>query len=158
MALDQYTPGFRLIDGGQLNAMVDEVNNLTGNGTPGPVTASTLVATGAVVALDNIETGITAHAGGGQASAYQLSKVVSLISTVATAANSVKLPAPTTVGQLQVVINGAASNSMQVFGFGTDTINGVATGTGVAQAAGKTGLFVATSTGTAASWYRILSA
>jgi hypothetical protein len=40
---------------------------------------------------------------------------------------------------------------MQVFGSGTDTINGVATATGVAQAAGKTGIYVATTTGAAAS-------
>lgn len=31
-ALEQFTPGFRLTDGGQLNQMVDVVNGLTGNG------------------------------------------------------------------------------------------------------------------------------
>lgn len=33
--LNDYPPGFRLIDGSQLNLMVDQVNNLTGNGTAG---------------------------------------------------------------------------------------------------------------------------
>jgi hypothetical protein len=47
---------------------------------------------------------------------------------------------------------------MQVYGSGTDTINGVVTATGVAQAAGKTGIYVATTTGAAAAWFRLLSA
>ncbi len=34
-ALKHYQPGPRLIDGTQLNLMVDQVNNLTGNGTAG---------------------------------------------------------------------------------------------------------------------------
>lgn len=45
-ALEHYTSGFRLIDGDQLNLMVDEVNNLSGGGTAGPVTATTLSASG----------------------------------------------------------------------------------------------------------------
>lgn len=32
MALDQFTPGFRLVDGSQLNETVDLLNTLTGNG------------------------------------------------------------------------------------------------------------------------------
>lgn len=43
-------------------------------------------------ALDLTETGITAHAGGGQASAYALTKLVSVVSTVATTNDSVKFP------------------------------------------------------------------
>lgn len=39
-SLQHYLPGFRTIDGSQLNLMVDQVNNLTGNGTASPVTAS----------------------------------------------------------------------------------------------------------------------
>ena len=39
--LQQYQAGPRLIDGTQLNLMVDQVNNLTGNGTPGAVTGTT---------------------------------------------------------------------------------------------------------------------
>lgn len=39
--LNHYQPGSRLIDGSQLNKMVDVVNNLSGHGTPGPVTGTT---------------------------------------------------------------------------------------------------------------------
>lgn len=98
--------------------------------------------------------GLTAYAGGGQANALQLTKGVNRISTVATAADSVKLPA-SVPGRIVWITNGAASNSMQVFGAGTDTINDVATATGVAQAAGKTAAYVCSVAG---KWYRDLSA
>lgn len=88
--------------------------------------------------LDILVTGITAKAGGGQATATLLTGTINSVDTVATAADSVKLqlcaggagpPKRTTV------VNTSA-NSLQVFGSGTDTIDGVATGTGVALAAG----------------------
>ncbi|MBZ9939147.1 hypothetical protein LB518_22815 [Mesorhizobium sp. BR1-1-16] len=100
------------------------------------------------------ETGITAYAGGGQTNARQLVASVNHVTTVATAADSVKLPA-SVVGLVIVITNGAASNSMQVFGAGTDTINDVATATGVAQAAGKSAIY---SCPVAGKWYRNLSA
>jgi hypothetical protein len=137
---------------------IDTLTVTNGVTNAGITSTGTMDLQGAVFALDNTETGITAHSGGGQSSAYQLSKVVSIVGTVGTAADSVKLPAPSKVGQIAIVHNGAASNSMQVYGSGTDTINGVATGTGVAQAAGKMAIYVATSTGTAATWFRILGA
>lgn len=40
-ALRDFPPGFRLIDGTQLNLMVDVVNNLTGNGTAQAITGTT---------------------------------------------------------------------------------------------------------------------
>lgn len=97
---------------------------------------------------------LTAHAGGGQAAALLLAKVVNRVSTVATAADSVKLPA-SSPGMQITIINDAAVNSMQVFGTNPDTINNVATGTGVAQAAGKTAIY---SCPVAGKWYRVLSA
>jgi hypothetical protein len=97
---------------------------------------------------------ITAYAGGGQASATLLAAQVNRIATVATAADSVKLPV-SVAGMVVHVINGAASNSMQVFGSGTDTINDVATATGVAQAAGKSATYLCPVAG---KWYRVLSA
>lgn len=107
--------------------------------------------------LRNLVTGLTAHAGGGQASATPLTGQYNSVDTVATGADSVALPLPTEVGQLIVVVNNTAA-SMQVFGSGTDTINGVATATGVAHAAGKTAVYIAASKGTAANWFRLLSA
>lgn len=108
--------------------------------------------------VQSVTTGITAHAGGGQANALALTALYNQIDTVGSAADSVKLPAPSFVGQLIIVNNNAAANSMQVFGAGTDTINGVATGTGVAQAAGKIAIYIASTVGTAATWFRLLSA
>lgn len=97
---------------------------------------------------------LTAHAGGGQASALQLTASINRVTTVGTAADSVKLPisAP---GLSVVVINAAAVNAMQVFGTSPDTINGVATGTGVSLAAGKTATYFCTVAG---AWHQQLSA
>lgn len=97
---------------------------------------------------------IAAAAGGGQTNATPLTSGVSRITTVATAADSVKLPA-SVAGMFVLVVNGHATNSMQVFGAGTDTINDIATATGVAQAAGKAALYFCPVAG---KWYRILSA
>lgn len=80
--------------------------------------------------------GVTAHAGGGQGSATVLPGTFSRVDTVATGADSVAAPVLATVGA-QFWGRNASANSMQLFGQGTDTINGVATGTGVAVAAGK---------------------
>lgn len=78
---------------------------------------------------------LTAHSGGGQGSALALTKQINNVATVAAPADSVKLPV-SVAGRTITIINSAATNAMQVFGAGTDTINGVATGTGVSQAAG----------------------
>jgi hypothetical protein len=85
-------------------------------------------------------TGITANAGGGQGSATALTKEVNNVTTVATAADSVKLP--TSVAGLKIVVLNNGANNMQVFGAGTDTINGVATATGVSQLASSAVLYV----------------
>lgn len=98
-------------------------------------------------------TGVVAFAGGGQASATLISTPLAEVATVATAADSVKLPA-SVPGTVVVLVNSSA-NSMQVFGSGTDTINAVATGTGVAQAGGKTAAYYCTAAG---KWFRDLSA
>lgn len=100
-------------------------------------------------------TGIVALASGGQTGATPLLGTVNSVDTVANANDSVALPAATGLGRPIVVINTTASTSMQVFGSGTDTINGVATGTGVAQAAGKTAVYISAVPG---AWYRLLSA
>ncbi len=62
-------------------------------------------------ALDTVstQTGITAHAGGGQASATQLTASQCQISTCATIGDSVKLPPSQAGTQITVVNNGAAS-------------------------------------------------
>lgn len=109
-------------------------------GTPGTI-SGTVKATmdAAGIWQYSNTTGITAFAGGGQTNATQLTTVINRIITVATAADSVKLPVAV-AGMIVVVIN-ASSNACQVFGTSPATINGVATGTGVSLAAGKTALY-----------------
>ena len=78
---------------------------------------------------------ITAKAGGGQANATQLTAQNNRITICASAADSVKLPTGAPLGTPVWVRNDGA-NSAQVFATSPGTINGVATGTGVALAAG----------------------
>lgn len=101
--------------------------------------------------------GLTAHSGGTQAAALALTAGYNEITTVAAANDSVALPLAT-IGTTVMVTNAAATNSMQVFGAGTDTINNVATATGVAQAAGKTAVYYCTKAAPGGNWYRCLSA
>lgn len=77
-------------------------------------------------------TGVTAHSGGGQASATLLTGALNTVVTVAADGDSVKLP-PAVAGQAIVITNGNVLHSIQVFGSGTDVINGVATAIGVPQ-------------------------
>lgn len=96
---------------------------------------------------------VTALAGGGKTGATPLTAAINRIGTCATAADSVLLP-PALKGIDVFLMNDGAA-SAQVFGQGTDTINGVATGTGVAQANAKSALYVCYADG---AWVRLLSA
>lgn len=137
-------PGWRLPNGDWFNDIIDRVNGLVAG-------TLQLVASVFSLAYSDVQDAIVAFAGGGQASATLLSHLVNSVDTVASAADSVKLPVPTKVGQVVIVINTTA-NAAQVFGSGTDTINAVATGTGVSLPAGKMGTYVALTIGTAAKW------
>ena len=128
-----FQPGFRLLGGTDVNLAL--TNILSNEGLSAQV-------------------GITATAGGGQTNAYQLSKSLNRVTTVATAADSVKLPSTRGGGKILAITNSGA-NSLQVFGRATATINGVAAGTGVAQAAGITALYICPAPGI---WFRLLSA
>lgn len=96
--------------------------------------------------LNSFTDTITAHAGGTQAAALALVSVVNRVTVVGTAADSVKLP-PSTPGMSILIINDAAANALQVFGAGTDTIDGVATATGVALTAAKRAWFICATAG-----------
>ena len=146
-----FIPGFRLVDGTDLNEqLVDKLNAII-EGDPAPIMAETATTLEFVV-----DAGVTAAAGGTQAKATQLTGSVGTITTCATDADSVMLPAGAT-GITYALWNNTAKAS-QVFGNGTDTINGVATATGVSQAAGTKALYLCTSDQPAASWFRILGA
>ena len=91
---------------------------------------------------------ITAHAGGGQTNALQLTSEINRITTVATTGDSVRLPASFAGADIMVINHGLLP--IQVFGAGTDTIDDVATATGVSQMANSTVLYFCT---TAGAWY-----
>ena len=103
---------------------------------------------------NSIQTGITAFAGGGQGSATQLTAQVCVVTTVATAADSVKLLAAVK-GLQQIVFNRDSADSMNVFPASGDAIDGLAADTAVAIAAGKSRIFCAVDT---TNWHSHLSA
>jgi hypothetical protein len=76
------------------------------------------------------ETAITAHAGGGQASAYQIAKQYTIFGTVATNGDSAKLPAAPVAGQVVVVYN-SQNNYVDLFPGSGDTIDAQAADTAV---------------------------
>lgn len=110
-----------------------------------------------IKSTQSVSDNLTAHAGGGQANALPLTSAINRVATVGTAADSVALPLAAK-GLSVTVANDAASNSMQVFGAGTDTIDSVATGTGVALAAGKRATFHCTSSAPAGNWVMVKTA
>ena len=97
---------------------------------------------------------LTAHAGGGQASALQLSKQVNRVTTVGSAGDSVKLPAAT-AGLNVVVINAAAANAMDVFPASGEAINALSADTAISVAANKVIMFFCAVAGT---WNSVLTA
>ncbi len=97
---------------------------------------------------DTAQDGLTAHAGGGQALALPLVREMNRLTVVATVGDSVALP-PSAAGMGILVLNHGAQ-AAQVFGAGTDTINDVATATGVSQMASSLALYFCF---TAGAWY-----
>ena len=116
----------------------------------------------AVSATDSM----TAHAGGGQASATPILTQMSRFTTVATIADSAVLPSaaaiaadvPASAGTYSVefTVTNASANSMNVFPATGEAINALGANTAFALAAGKTACF--NTTGTAGQWHAILSA
>lgn len=92
--------------------------------------------------------GLTAHAGGSQAAALLLTSEINRITTVATAADSVMLPAA--LQGLTIFVINHGTNAMQVYGNGTDVIDDVASATGVSQMIGSMCLYTCPATG---KWY-----
>jgi len=105
--------------------------------------------------LTTARTGITALAGGGQAgTVHILTAAINRITTVGSAADSVKLP-PAVPGVSLVVINAAATNSMNVFPNTGDYINALGQNAALAVAANKTVLLFCAVAGT---WNSIVTA
>lgn len=98
--------------------------------------------------------GLTAHAGGGQASGLLLTASINRITTVTSANDSVKLP-PSVAGTSITVINAAAANSMNVYPSSGEAINAIAADSPFAMVANKTATFHCAVAGT---WNSILTA
>jgi hypothetical protein len=101
-------------------------------------------------------TGITAHAGGGQASGVALTAAINHVGTVASAADSVCLPSA--VGGQAITVMNAGGNALAVFSSNSstaDTINGTAGTTAFSVPTGKTAEFISYQAG---AWRTILSA
>ena len=103
--------------------------------------------------IGSIETGITAHAGGTKAAALALTASYNVLSVCATNGDSVLLPADRKVGDQVEIANDGAANA-QVFGAGSDTIDGVSTATGVVLTAAKRCVYTVASidTSNVAAW------
>lgn len=134
-----WTPGYEPVSGAYLsaNARVPVDTNLPAGAYPqsGGLIPGTIPAPAA-------QLGLTAQADGTKANATALGYGVNTITTVAGAADSVLLPYAYP-GAVVIVINTVAT-AIQVFGKGTDTIDGVATGTGIDQAASARAVYYAT--------------
>lgn len=98
--------------------------------------------------------GITANAGGGQTNGVLIAADITRVTTVASANDSMLLPA-STPGSEVTVINAAASNSMNVFPQSGDAINAIGANGAFAVTAGKTATFYCAVAG---QWHSILSA
>lgn len=100
--------------------------------------------------IGGFQDNVTAHAGGGQANAFALSLTAEVmrVTTVATQGDSVLLPPA--INGLDIYLINHGANDMQVFGTGTDTIDDLASATGVAQMPGSLVLYSCTTNG---SWY-----
>ena len=109
---------------------------------------------GAIADMSSVANAITATAGGGQADAVALTASFNRVTTVATAADSVKLPAAI-AGARTAVFNKAAANSLNVFPSSGDKINALSADAAYALAATKGALFVCMVDGT---WDTILTA
>lgn len=107
------------------------------------------------VNFNSVQDGVVAHAGGGQANAVLITGIQARVTTVATAADSVRLP-PAIAGMSLNVLNGAAANAMNVFPSsaaqggvaGGDNINALAVNTALSCAAQTVTNFYCITTGT----------
>lgn len=97
---------------------------------------------------------ITAHSGGGQASATLLTAEINRVTTVAAAGDSVAMPV-SAPGMSITVTNATATNSMNVYPQSGDAINALGANAAFAVAAGKTATLTCAVAG---QWHAVLTA
>ena len=130
----------------KLNAMFTEIYSGAGFGSTTNPTFGNVTLTGLLT--ESFTDNITAFAGGGQAGATAIASEIARVTTVATAGDSVKLPAAAPGLTIMVIHHGA--KPMQVCGAGTDQIDDQAAATGVSQMVNSVCIYVCTTTG---KWY-----
>jgi hypothetical protein len=127
-ALLPMLPGYRLIDGSQYNLLNTVVNNLSGNGTPGPVTGTTGTFSGAV-SVGSL-TGLAPIAAGATKTLTAANSGSTVLLNTA-AGSVVTLPAATGTGNFYrfVVSTTCSSNAHKILTAPiTDTLAGFTTG------------------------------
>lgn len=135
---ETFPPGFRLIDGSDLNSAFDQVNAAFAGTTAavytgtfnGVVGDTTPAAANFTYARESVADALTA-AGTDRATGLQLAAQMNVVSTAA-ASTGVVLPSATAVGAggSVIVFNDGAS-PIKVYATGSETIDGTAGATGV---------------------------
>ncbi|AMN83829.1 hypothetical protein D5b_00410 [Faustovirus] len=110
--------------------------------TAGQVLTATSTSAVAFASPFPVTGSITAFAGGGQESATQLANTVNVVTTVATAADSVKLPLAANWAGRVIVVKNTSANSMDLFPGTDDSINALLANAAYAVAATTTAILV----------------
>jgi len=100
--------------------------------------------------LQSVQTGLTAHAGGGQANGTALTAMACFIATAATTGDSVTLPASVPGMEISVVVQNVTAATINVFPAGSDTINAGSAGAAVTAAKNAITMFYC---GIAGQWW-----
>lgn len=144
-----------LTQDGALNGSIrSQLNSILAQfGPAGTTPASAFVgvaAQGGNLFYESAQDSITATPGGGQAGAFQLTAQTARVTTVATSGDSVALP-PALAG-LEVILINHGAKPMQVYGNAAagDTIDDIATATGVSQMASSVVIYTCATNG---AWY-----
>lgn len=120
----------------------------------GNVTLNQIILGNAGLPILSSTNAITAHAGGGQTSATAITAALNRITTVATAADSVLLPA-SSAGLFVTITNDSGGNSANVYPRSGDQINDLGANNAFALADNKTATFYCVVAG---QWNSILTA
>lgn len=124
-ALPLFLAGFRLVTGDALNNIINVVNNLSGNGTPGPVTGTTANFSGTVTAGGEINV-LTALTTNGAIPPHTAATYV--ITKAGVLADTLAAPTVTTDDGLVIVVTSNTANAHTLtatglFQCGTASVN-----------------------------------